>query len=239
MIPLFDFHTHVLPAMDDGSRSVEESLSMLRTAAAAGVRHVAATPHFYPHREAPEAFLARRAAAWESLTCAMAQEEGLPTVLLGAEVYAFEGMSECDELRRLTLAGGDTLLVEMPMTTWSDRLLEELLGIQQKLGLVPVVAHIDRYLHRFNARRLMMRLVGLPVFLQANSSFFLERSTRRMALQLLGEGRIHLIGSDCHDEKRRPPNLGEAARVIATKADPAWLSRIYQNSVELIPDGCP
>ncbi len=236
MIPLFDFHSHVLPAMDDGSRSAEESLAMLRTAADAGVRYVAATPHFYPHRESPEAFLTRREAAWETLARAMEGTEELPTVFCGAEVYAFEGMSECEELRRLTLAGGDTILIEMPMTAWSDRLLGELCGIQKKLGLVPVVAHIDRYLHRFNARRIMERMAELPVFLQANSSFFLERSTRRMALNFLCEHRIHVLGSDCHDEKRRPPNLGNAARVIAEKADPSWLSQLYQNSVELIPN---
>ncbi len=235
MIPLFDFHTHVLPAMDDGSRTTAQSLAMLRAAASGGVRYVAATPHFYPHRENPDAFLARRETAWEALACAMAGEDGLPTVLLGAEVYAFEGMSECEELRRLTLAGGDALLVEMPMTMWSDRLLAELAGIQQKLGLIPIVAHIDRYLHRFNARRVMARMAELPVFLQANSSFFLDRNTRRMALHFLSDHRIHLIGSDCHDEKRRPPNLHEAAGVIAEKADSFWLSQLYQNSLELVP----
>ncbi len=236
MIPLFDFHAHVLPAMDDGSRTAAQSLAMLQAAARGGVRYVAATPHFYPHRETPNAFLARRETAWKILTHAMEGMDDLPTVLLGAEVYAFEGMSECEELRQLTLAGGDALLVEMPMTVWSDRLLAELTGIQQKLGLVPIVAHIDRYLHRFNTRRVMAHMAELPVFLQANSAFFLDRNTRRMALRLLRDHRIHLLGSDCHDEKRRPPNLHEAACVIAEKADPQCLLRLYQNSIELIPE---
>lgn len=235
MIPLFDFHTHVLPGMDDGSRTAAESLAMLRAAARDGVQYVAATPHFYPHRETPDAFLARRDVAWETLGRAIAEECGLPTVLPGAEVYAFEGMSDCEDLRRLTLAGGDALLVEMPMTAWSDRLLAELTGIQQKLGLVPVVAHIDRYLTRFNAKRVMARMADLPVFLQANSRFFLERSTRRMALRFLDDQRIHVLGSDCHDETRRPPNLGMAADIIAKRLDSSILSRVYQNSVELIP----
>lgn len=236
MIPLFDFHTHVLPGMDDGSRTAAQSLAMLRAAARDGVRYVAATPHFYPHRETPEAFLARRDVAWETLSRAMAEEDDeFPAVLPGAEVYVFEGMSDCEDLRRLTLAGGDALLVEMPMTAWSDRLLEELTGIQRKLGLVPVVAHIDRYLTRFNARRIMARMAELPVFLQANSRFFLERNTRRMALRFLCDQRIHVIGSDCHDEKRRPPNLATAAEVIAERVDSTVLSRVYQNSIELIP----
>jgi protein-tyrosine phosphatase len=122
------------------------------------------------------------------------------------------------------------------MGVWSDRLLEELAGVQRQLGLVPVVAHIDRYLTRFNARRVMSRMAELPVFLQANSSFFLERSTCRMAMRFLCDHRIHVIGSDCHDEKHRPPNLGEAARVIANKAGESWLTQLYQNSIEFIPN---
>ncbi len=236
MIPLFDFHTHVLPGMDDGSRTAAQSLAMLRAAARDGVRYVAATPHFYPHRETPGAFLARRDAAWDTLGRAMVAEESeLPTVLPGAEVYAFEGMSDCAELRQLTLAGGDTLLVEMPMAAWSDRLLAELTGIQQKLGLVPVVAHIDRYLTRFNAKRIMACMADLPVFLQANSSFFLKRNSCRMALHFLCNQRIHVLGSDCHDDTRRPPNLGMATDIIAKHLGPSTLSRVYQNSIELIP----
>ena len=236
MPALFDFHSHILPAMDDGSRSVEQSLQMLRLAAEQGVRTIAATPHFYPHRETPAAFLERRSRAEKVLREAMDGEEGLPEVVVGAEVYAFEGMSDSEELSRLTLAGGDALLVEMPMTAWSDRLLDELAQIHVKQGLTPVVAHLDRYIHRFNAKRTVARLAPLPVFIQANASFFTERSTRRLALALLCDNRIHLIGSDCHDLEKRPPNLGEAARIIAEKVDPSWIAWLYQNSVEMLPE---
>lgn len=237
MHSLFDFHSHILPQMDDGSRSSEQSIAMLRAAAEQGVSVVAATPHFYPHREAPAAFLERRARSEEVLREAMAGESGLPRVVIGAEVYAFEGMSDCDDLPRLTLAGGDALLVEMPMTAWSDRLLDELAQIHAKQGLTPVVAHLDRYIHRFNARRTVERLANLPVFIQVNGTFFTERATRRLALDLLCDNRIHLLGSDCHDMEKRSPNLGEAARIIAEKADPSWVAWIYQNSVEMLPAG--
>ena len=58
-----DIHSHILPGMDDGSRSTEESLAMLAASAAQGVRAIAATPHFYAMENSPEEFLARRAAA--------------------------------------------------------------------------------------------------------------------------------------------------------------------------------
>ena len=64
---IIDFHTHVLPAMDDGSRSVEESLQMLRMEAEQGIFHVVATPHFYPQYDNPEQFLRKRTADRKSV----------------------------------------------------------------------------------------------------------------------------------------------------------------------------
>ena len=97
-----DFHSHILPGVDDGSRSVEESLEMLRAEARQGIGTVVATPHFYANHDTPERFLRRRAAAWEMLQTAMAQEAGLPEVIPGAEVYYFSGISDSDQLHRLT-----------------------------------------------------------------------------------------------------------------------------------------
>ena len=66
-----DFHSHILPSIDDGSRSVEESIGMLRAMAKQGITHVVATPHFYPQHDTPERFLKRRAEAEAALREAM------------------------------------------------------------------------------------------------------------------------------------------------------------------------
>ena len=59
LLPMVDFHTHILPQMDDGSQSVEQTLQMLSFLADQGVKTVVATPHFYAHRDQPDAFLAK------------------------------------------------------------------------------------------------------------------------------------------------------------------------------------
>jgi len=64
---LVDFHSHILPGVDDGSASIEESLKMLQAEAGQGITHVVATPHFYPRYDDPERFLERRNAASEAL----------------------------------------------------------------------------------------------------------------------------------------------------------------------------
>ena len=61
MSQVIDFHSHILPGIDDGSKNVEESLQMLRMMAKQGITHVVATPHFYPQHDTPESFLKRRA----------------------------------------------------------------------------------------------------------------------------------------------------------------------------------
>ena len=84
-----DFHSHILPGVDDGSTSLEESLAMLTLEAEQGVRHVVATPHFYAHHDTPEAFLSRRAAAEAMLREALKDHPELPGFTVGAEVYFF------------------------------------------------------------------------------------------------------------------------------------------------------
>ena len=70
MTHLTDFHSHILPGVDDGSTSVEESIAMLRMLSRQGVSHVVATPHFYPNYDDPEQFLRRRKDVYEDLLAA-------------------------------------------------------------------------------------------------------------------------------------------------------------------------
>ncbi len=227
-----DFHSHILPQIDDGSRSLEESIQLLALEAQQGIGHVIATPHFYGHRDDPEKFLARRAKAESRLRIEMAMADGLPQVSLGAEVYFFPGISNCDALSALTLAGTNYILVEMPMDTWTDRMYQELEGIWAQQGLTPIIAHIDRYIGPFSTRGIPERLEELPVLVQANASFFLQRTTSRMALRMLREDRIHLLGSDCHNLAKRPPKLGDALTVIRKHLGQEVITRI--NSYEAL-----
>lgn len=223
---IIDFHSHVLPGIDDGSASLEESLALLRMEAEQGIGHVVATPHFYAHYDSPERFLARRAEAEARLREAMAKEPGLPRLSVGAEVYFFRGISSCEDLPRLTIGGSRFLLVEMPQPPWTDSMFRELEEIYNRQGLVPVLAHIDRYIRPLKTYGIPGRLEKLPVLIQANGEFFLTASTRRMALAMLKKDRIHLLGSDCHNLRSRKPNLGETLELIRRKAGQEALNRI-------------
>lgn len=214
---MVDFHTHILPGVDDGSRSVDESIKMLRMQAQQGITHVVATPHFYANHHRPEEFLRRREEAEKLLREEMKKQEGLPELLVGAEVYYFPGMSHSDFLLQLTIRGTKYIMIEMPGAPWGTAIFEELEMIHRRLGLIPIIAHLDRYIAPFRTHGLPERLAKTRALVQVNGSFFLNRNTVRMALRMLKKGQIQLLGSDCHDPVRRKPNLQEATTVIEQK----------------------
>lgn len=187
---------------------------MLGEIAGQGIRCVVATPHFYANHDTPERFLKKRQASLERL---MENWSADLELRVGAEVHYFEGISDCDALEELAISGTRCVLIEMPTPPWSERMLYELQGIRQKRGLTPIIAHIDRYISPLRSFGIPERLRSLPVLIQANAGFFIRRSTRSFALKMLQNGRIHLLGSDCHDLTDRKPNLGEAVEIITRK----------------------
>lgn len=234
MSAIADFHSHILPGIDDGSACVAESIALLKLESEQRIRHVVATPHFYARHDSPEHFLENRRAAERQLREEMSKYPDLPEISVGAEVYYFEGMSNSDALQELTIGGSEYILVEMPMAEWTDRMYRELEQIPEKQGLTPIVAHVDRYIAPFATHKIPARLAELPVLVQANAEFFLNRSTARMALRMLRQGKIQLLGSDCHNMKTRKPNLGEAIAVIERRLGKEALDWIRENQQEVM-----
>ena len=231
---VIDFHSHILPGIDDGSRSLEESVSMLRMEADQGIGHVIATPHFYPGHDSPERFLRRRAEAERRLREELEKQPGLPEISMAAEVYYYSGMSASDALRELSIGQTRYLLVEMPHAPWTDSMYRELEAISVRQGMTPVIAHVDRYIRPFRTFGIPERLADLPVMVQANAAFFLHPSTRRMALRLLRGDKVHLLGSDCHNLTSRAPNLGAAIAVIEKHLGEEPLARLSQYGNDIL-----
>ena len=153
-----------------------------------------------------------------------------PNLYLGAEVHYYAGMSNSEELRRLTVGNTPYILVEMPVRPWNDRDYRELEQIHRNLGLIPIIAHLDRYIGPFRTHGIPKRLATLPVLVQANAEFFLERPTSAMALRMLKKGSIHLLGSDCHNMKSRKPNLGDALEWIRRKLGKDIVTALNENA---------
>lgn len=227
MSGFIDFHSHILPGIDDGSKNLEESLALLQMEAAQGVTHVVATPHFYPQHDHPDRFFRRRDNAENLLREAMHDYEGLPNLSVGAEVYYFHGMSDSSVISELTSGSGKCILIEMPQTNWTETMYRELEKIYEKRGIIPILAHVDRYINPLQPRKIFHRLAELPVLIQVNEDFFLNKFTSSLALSLLKKDYIHLLGSDCHNLQSRKPHLDSVLKLIQKRLGPDAISRLF------------
>ena len=230
---MVDLHTHILPGMDDGAQTIEESLAMLCEQARQGVQAVALTPHFYSRQESVSEFLERRNAAWTQLLRAT-QEKHLPSLILGAEVAWSSQMSQWDNLEELCYQGTKMLLVELPVAPWTNSMFQELYSLENRRGIMPMIAHLDRYYHCQNPKDIDRLLeMGYPIQVSADalSSFFM----RKKALELLDlyEG---ILISDCHNMSDRKPNLGTALKIAEKKRGQALARRIAAVTEEILDD---
>lgn len=228
METIVDIHSHILPGIDDGSACVEESISMLLEESRQGITHVTATPHFYANHDTPENFLSRRNRAEAKLRREMEKYDGLPELTVGAEVYFFRGMSESELLPQLTICGGDYIMIEMPPSPWTQEMYRELAGVWEKQGIIPIVAHVDRYISPLRTYGIPRNLNQMRVLVQANAGFFLNRSTSVLAMKMLQADQIQLLGSDCHNMTSRKPNLGPARQRIEKKLGRDVLENVHK-----------
>lgn len=231
-----DFHSHILPGIDDGSKSVEESIAMLQMEWEQGISQVVATPHFYPQHDQLNRFLERRERAVAQLEEKTADIQHFPKLHIGAEVHFFQGISDCDELPLLTIDNGKYILIEMPHLQWTDEMYRQLERICIKQNLHPIIAHIDRYLKGFRMEKTLQRLAELPVLVQANAEFFLDKWTQKAAINMLREGKIHLLGSDCHNLTSRKPNLEAALKKIEKRLGADGICQIDHYAQTVLAD---
>ena len=233
-----DFHSHVLPGMDDGSKDAEQSLAMLEQAKQLGTDLMVATPHFYGDSEAPASFLKRRASAADTLLRAGYSADKHPRLLLGAEVAYFPGIGRCDDLPRLCVAGTRMILIEMPFHPWSQTMLEDLYAVQTNLELIPVLAHIERYpdMHSASMIRTMMHR---GILMQINASMADKMMTRRRALRMLLRGEVQLLGSDCHNMTTRQPGMERMLNCIRQHAPADFISQMVELNHFLLKGAVP
>ncbi|MBR6399700.1 MAG: capsular polysaccharide biosynthesis protein [Firmicutes bacterium] len=232
---MIDFHSHILPRIDDGSKSSDMSLEMLRISYEQGIRMMAATPHFYITSDTAQKFCDRRAGSYEALSKRIAESgESLPDIILGAEVYYFRGISKYDGLDKLKISGTDHILLEMPFERWSEKTLNEVAAIKEETGLTPIMAHLDRYIDFQKGTDNIERLISMEVPIQLNAECFESFFTRGRAIKMINNGLVSALGSDCHNTDKRRPNLGPCIAYITKKCGAEAVENIMDRSRKLL-----
>lgn len=213
---LTDYHCHILPGIDDGSKDVETSLKMLEELRQQGVERIVATPHFYSHREkSTEEFLKKRDSAFNKLKKSKAK---LKNFYLGAEVSIEKGISELDGIEKLAIQGTKLILLEFPYSGYAEWMPEEIHNLVCEHGLVPVIAHLHRYIKIFSKKDMETVLKMKAVF-QINNEAFGNFSEKRFVKKMIKNEMNIVFGSDSHNISDRKPNFDFLKRKLKNNID--------------------
>lgn len=231
---MIDMHTHVLPNIDDGSKSTDMSLDMLKESYRQGVSALVATPHFYIKDNNVESFIEKRDKAYKSLAEKIKNEENIPEIYLGAEVFYFNGISKMDNIEKLCINNSRYILLEMPFSKWNSRVFQEVDDLIYNRKLIPVIAHLERFVNFQKGTDNIEKLISMKVIPQMNGENLMGFFNRGKALKWLSGGVIRLLGSDMHNTESRPQNLGTACEIISKKLGQDVLNDIEELSKKII-----
>ncbi len=203
-----DFHTHILPAMDDGAKEVETAVGMLNALKTQGIQTVALTPHYYADHETTAAFLERRAASFSALQTA--GDMPLKTVL-GAEVHVMRELADVHGLEKLCLGDTPYMLLEMPYLPLSEWMIEAIENVYYKHNCKPILAHLSRYAAYYNDKDFDALIALQDVVVQVNNEDLKHRYIRKLVKDWTKRGVPVVFGSDCHSLGHRCPNFDTVA----------------------------
>lgn len=220
-----DVHSHVLPGLDDGSRSMEQSLEMLRIAHSEGIEIMIVTPHNMPGKGQPprEKVLERMQKLQEE-----ARKEGIPIrLVMGTEYFYREEVPELlEEDKGISMNDSDYVLVEFdPMVEvrYFCNALDKIMGT----GYYPIVAHVERYAKVMAKTAVLKDLKEVGILFQVNAASVVGDngwSVKRDVKKLLKQRLVDFVGTDAHSDGRRAPRMEKCAAYLAKKygGDYAW-----------------
>ena len=213
---MIDFHTHILPEIDDGSSSVSESIKLLKMLKDQGVEKVVLTPHFYAYSSSAESFLKLRQEALDKLVKALREEQIGIRIYLGCEVLYFEELWRLEDLDNYFIRGTKYLLIEMPFSPWEDSMIDGIEKIISK-GYIPIIAHFERYLEYRGNEKKVYQLLSMGALLQMNCDLLNHFFSRRKAVKFIKKGYVSALGTDCHNTFERAPKYNTANDYLKKK----------------------
>lgn len=223
-----DYHSHIVPGIDDGSESIEMSLKMIKMMKRQGVERVVATPHFYAHREPKgvEAYIQKRNDAFYSL---MAADPAIKDIRLGAEIAIEKGISELEGIENLAISGTRLILLELPYAPYSDWMGEEVYNISCQFDLMPIIAHIHRY-STWYSKSDIETMLGFDAIFQFNAEAFEHFDSRRFVSKVINKGVPYCFGTDAHNLSERKPNFESIIKKVKNGSN--WI----ENSNSLLDE---
>ena len=219
-----DIHCHIIPQVDDGSDSINTSIKLAQMMYDDGIRNVICTPHFgiinpsYDPDKVTEKF--------ELLSNEIKKIYPDMNLYRGNELFIAPAYSDgLDDEKSCTLAGSNYVLVEFDDDVDYDTVCHEFRKLLIR-GYFPIWAHAERYIHVFRTVKELRPIVEQGVMIQVNSSSICSlsepvkhrllsgKSNAAVLREMLTEGLVHFVATDCHDMVGREPRMTEASKVL-------------------------
>ena len=198
---MIDIHTHIIPNIDDGSRSVEETFKLINEAEEAGFTDIILTPHYITnYYETPGA----EVKFWTESLQKIVDEKNLGVKLhSGMEIYISEELSELVKNGIvITLANSKYILIELPMNTTMKN-VDEILFIMRNMGYNVIIAHPERYNCIQENIEYAIQLVEEGCMLQSNYGSIVDiygKEAKKTLKKLLKMNLVSFLGTDTHKE---------------------------------------
>lgn len=228
---IIDVHAHVIPGVDDGSRSMDESIHMLHMAAEQGIKAVIATPHYSRHR-----VLAKLKEQTEKIQVEICKTHPEFQIYPGQETFYHNELTQRLKAgEAYTMAESNYVLVEfmpqVPYETLFQGIRRLVLG-----GYYPILAHMERYgcLRRSGVSELLSIGCKLQMNYDSLQGHWFSPEVRWCRKQV-ESGVIHLLGTDMHRSDHRPPEIREALKWLDGHVEEEYIQRlVYKNPMHII-----
>ena len=225
---LIDIHCHILPKVDDGPDSVEESLKILKDMKRQGIKHVIVTPHYRPEMFEPS--MKRVIYSYRHLRD-IAYEMGV-SMSLGCEYYRNEQIIDhMDNRKRPSMAGSRYVLIEFSMNDLFPTIRNYVYELITH-GYQPIIAHAERY---FCCQKMekIQELKDMGALIQVNAGSVLGEEgwkLKKFCLDLMKKDLVDFVASDTHNTSDRKLNLKKCASFVTKKMGKQYAERIFFNN---------
>lgn len=237
---MIDIHSHIIFDVDDGPKTLEDSRRLLEESYRQGVRTIISTSHRRKGMfETPEEKIAANFKQVQDLAKQVADDL---TVLYGAEIYyTSDVLKKLEEGTFPSLGGTKYVLIEFSMNTpYKD--IHSALGNVIRLGMTPVVAHIERYHCLENDEDKVSELINMGCYMQVNSSNVLKpklfgdryKFMKKRVQFFLERDLVHFVASDMHNLDDRPPYMQKAYQIVAKKYGAERAEELFKTNQEIL-----